>query len=174
MRPRNFSVLSVSFFSLLACQGADMPSADPGVSHPPINGSVTLTRLGADSVAFALYSGVNTPENLVIRDATAWGALWQGIHATTDPVPPLPDVDFSHEMIVAAALGTRNSGGYNVLLTQASEDSGGVQVQVVETKPGADCATTQALTQPIDLGRMERRDGPVRFVVSQQVMQCGP
>jgi len=89
-------------------------------------------------------------------------------------MPSLPEVDFAQEMIVAAALGTRASGGYNVLLTRAIEDSTGVQVSVLETSPGANCATTLALTQPIDLGRLERRDGPVRFVVTQQVERCGP
>ncbi|MGH7615316.1 MAG: hypothetical protein ACREMW_14900, partial [Gemmatimonadales bacterium] len=63
--------------------------------------------LRSDSIAFALHSGVTTPENLVIRDAAAWSALWQQIHGTTDPIPPPPDIDFNQEMVVAAALGTR-------------------------------------------------------------------
>jgi len=151
-----------------------MPASDPGLSNPPVNASVTLTRFRTDSIAFALNSGVNATEHLVIRDAAAWSALWQNIHATTDPIPPLPDVDFGQEMIVAAALGTRTSGGYNVLLTQAIEDGGGVEVQVLETSPGATCITTQALTQPIDLARVTRREGSVHFQVMQHVERCGP
>jgi hypothetical protein len=173
MRRHDFSLFAVPLLWLVACQGADVPASDPGLTNPPAVASLTLTRLRTDSSAFALYSGVNVPENLVIRDAAAWSALWQNIHATTEPVPPLPDIDFSLEMIVASALGARNSG-YNVLLTRATEGSGGVQIEVLETSPGATCATTQALTQPIDLGRVARRDGPVRFLATQHVERCGP
>ncbi len=174
MRLQKVSLFAVPLLWLVACQRADIPATDPGLANPPAVASLTLTRLRTDSIAFALYSGVNARENLVVRDAAAWSALWQNIHATTDPTPPLPDVDFSQEMIVAAALGTRNSGGYNVLLAGAIEDSEGVQITVLETSPGADCFTTQALTQPIDLGRMERRDGSVHFVVTQHIKRCGP
>jgi hypothetical protein len=174
MRRHDVCLFAVPLLWLVACQGADVPSSDPGLINPPAVAPLTLTRLRTDSIAFALYSGVRAPEHLVIRDAAAWSALWQNIHATADPMPPLPDVDFGQEMIVAAALGTRNSGGYNVLLTQANEDSGGVEIQVLETSPGADCFTTQALTQPIDLGRIERRDGPVRFAVTQHIKRCSP
>lgn len=174
MRRHDVCLFAVPLLWLVACRGADVPSLDPGLINPPAVAPLTLTRLRTDSIAFALYSGVRAPENLVVRDAAAWSALWQNIHATTDPMPPLPDVDFGQEMIVAAALGTRNSGGYNVLLTQANEDSGGVEIQVLETSPGADCFTTQALTQPIDLGRIERRDGPVRFAVTRHIKRCSP
>lgn len=173
MRLRNRSVLLVAFLPLVACQGADMPASDPGLSNPPVNAALTLTRFRTDSIAFALNSGVNAPGQLVIRDVTAWSTLWQNIHATTDPMPPLPEVDFGQELIVAAALGMRNTGGYNILLTGANEDAAGVEIQVLETSPGADCFTTQALTQPVDLARASRRDGPVRFVVSQEVRRCG-
>jgi hypothetical protein len=89
-------------------------------------------------------------------------------------MPPLPGIDFTQEMIVASALGTRTSGGYDVLLTQASEDSGRVRIGVLETSPGASCVVTLALTQPIDLGRVPRRDGRVDFVVAQHIERCGP
>lgn len=174
MRRHDVCWFAVPLLLLGACQGADVPASNRGLINPPGVAPLTLTRLRTDSIAFALYSGVHTPENVVVRDAAAWSALWQSIHATIDPKPPLPDVDFGQEMIVAAALGTRNTGGYNVLLTQANEDSDGVEIQVLETSPGADCFTTQALTQPIDLGRIARHTGPVRFVVTQQIMRCGP
>lgn len=173
MRRHDVYRFAVPLLCLAACQSVDVPASNPDLKNPPAV-TLTLTRLRTDSMAFALYSGVSAPENVVVRDAAAWSALWQNIHATIDPIPPLPDVDFGQEMIVAAALGTRNSGGFNVLVTQATEDSEGVEIQVLETSPGADCFNTQALTQPIDLGRIERRDGPVRFVVTQQIQRCSP
>ncbi len=171
---RHYALCGIALtLGIVACRGSEGPRPDAALTNPA-SAQLTLTRLRSDSIAYALYSGVTTAENLVIRDAAAWSALWSLIHANQDPVPPLPAVDFGQEMILAAALGSRSTGGYNVLLTQATEDSAGVHVQVVETSPGADCITTQALSQPVDLARAPRRDAPVRFSVSRQVRDCGP
>ena len=174
MHPYTLCGIAVAL-GIVACRGADSPRPGAKLTDPPPAPlTLTLTRLRSDSIAYALYSGVTTPQDLVIRDAAAWSALWALIHATQRPVPPLPDVDFGQEMIIAAALGTRSTGGYNVLLTQATEDASAVHIQVVETSPGPDCVTTQALSQPIDLARAPRRDAPVQFSIIQQVRHCGP
>ncbi len=159
--------------TLLACQGGELPAPGPGTPGTRAGNAVPLTRFRDDSFAYSLSSGVTSAQQLVIRDPVAWSSLWQQIHATETPVPPLPDVDFAREMIVAASLGTRSSGGYDVLLAGAVEDSTGLEISVTETSPGSTCVTTQALTQPIDLARTARRDGPVRFTTSRRVAACG-
>lgn len=169
VRLASFPPILYSLACLLACQGA---GGSAGISGSPT--PLTLTRFRTDSVAFAQYSGMTAAQNLVVRDAAAWNNLWQRIHAGLIPLPPRPDVDFSQDMVVAAAMGTRSTGGYDVLLTGASEDGGGVEIRALEVSPGAQCGVTTALTQPVDLARMPRRDEPVRFVVSQQVRSCGP
>lgn len=156
---------------IIACRGGDGPNLGAGLTDPPPT-PLTLIRFRSDSIAYALYSGISTPENLIIRDAASWSALWQLIHATENPVAPLPSVDFGQEMIVVAALGTRRTGGYNVLLTEATEDASGIHVQIVATSPGSDCLTTQALTQPVDLARVARRDAPVQFSITVSVTPC--
>jgi hypothetical protein len=164
-------LLAAPLLCLLACQGGELPAPGPG--SPRLSGTpVTLTRFGTDSYAFAFNSGITSPLNAVVRDPAAWSALWQNIHAPMTPVPPLPAVDFSQEMVVAAGLGNRSTGGYDVLLAHAAEDATGLQIEVIETSPGPGCATSQALTQPVDLARTARRDGPVRFVTTQRVNHC--
>lgn len=172
MRPYTLCGVAVAL-GIVACRAPDSPRPGARLTDPP-PAPLTLTRLRSDSIAYALYSGVTTPEHLAIRDAAAWSTLWARIYATQRPVPPLPDVDFGKEMVIAAALGTRSTGGYNVLVTQATQDASGVHIQVVETSPGPDCITTQALSQPIDLARAPRRDAPVQFSITQQVRTCGP
>ena len=169
MRLVSHTPIMLSVASLLACQGAGGPAVMTAPSNP-----LPLVRFSTDSTAFAEYSGVTAAQNLVVRDASAWNALWQRINAMSIPVPPLPAVDFTREMIVAAAMGTRNTGGYDILLTGATEDQAGVEIRVLEVSPGAACITTQALTQPVVLARAARRDGSVRFVVSRETRKCGP
>ena len=172
MGPHRSYLLAVSLLGLLACQDGALVS-ESGTTVALTGTPLALTRFRDDSLAYAQYSGVRAPSNVVIRDATAWSQLWQDIHALTDPVPPLPTVDFNQEMIIAAALGTHATGGFNVFLAEAAESSDGVQIEMIETRPGSDCITTQALTQPIDLARVARRDAPVHFVVVQRVETCG-
>ena len=161
-----------SLVGLLACQGTDQPAVFSGIPKSQTGDPLTLIRLRPESTAFLQNSGVTAAENLVVRDAAAWSALWQRMFATRSPQPPLPDVDFSQEMIVATALGSRTSGGHNVLLTDAAEDQDGVHIGVIETSPGAGCAVTLAFTQPIDLARVTRRDGAVSFHVTRRVENC--
>ncbi len=156
---------------VVACRSGDVPASS--FSDDPHAVPMPLTRFTPDSIAFAEYSGVAQAQNFVIRDATAWNDLWQRIYANLNPMPPTPNVDFTREMVVAVALGTRNSGGYNVLLTQAAEDSAGIHVLASATSPGARCVTTGSLTQPLDVGRIAHSDQPVRFTVSQHVLDCG-
>jgi len=174
MPPHHFSLPAVTLLALAACATADMPAPEDG-SIAPLDGTpITLTRLRGDPFAYAFYSGLRDPAQLVIRDAAAWDQLWQRIHATMTPVPELPSVDFGREMVVAAALGNRNSGGYDILFTGASEDGASVRVELTESSPGTNCATTQALTQPVDLAIMPIREGTLEFVVTRRVKECAP
>lgn len=167
-------VSALTLLSLAACAGGDTPAPDDGPIAPFDGTPIQLTRFRADSFAYAFFSGLRTPEHFIIRDAAAWEDLWQRIHATMTPAPDLPSVDFGREMVVASALGNRNSGGYDVLFTGASEEGGTVRVGVTESSPGTTCATTSALTQPVDLATMPLKDGPVEFVVTRRVHQCSP
>lgn len=169
MRLQPTSPVLLSLVCLLGCGGSGQSAAITDPTTP-----VTLTRFRTDSIAFAQYSGITAAGDLVVRDAAAWSALWQRIHAGQLPIPSLPEVDFSREVIVSAAMGTQSSGGYNILLTGASEDARGVEIRVLESSPGAGCGTTTALTQPVDLARMARQDVPIRFVASRQVRECSP
>ena len=155
---------------LAACRPTEGPAS--AFSTDPHAVPVALIRFRSDSIAFAQYSGVWQAENLVVRDARTWADLWQRIYADVNPAPPTPSIDFTQEMVVAVALGARNTGGYNVLLTGATHDTGGVLIRASETSPGPHCFTTQAFSQPIDLARVARSDQAVRFAVTQRVVDC--
>ena len=156
---------------VVACRSSDVPAS--GFSTDPHAVPIPLIRFRTDSTAFAQYSGISQAQNFVIRDAAAWNDLWQRIYATQTPVPPLPDVDFNTQMVVASSIGGKPTGGYEVLLTGAARDSGGLVVAVRATSPGAHCIVTQAFTQPIDIARLAKTGGDVRFEQTQQTVDCG-
>jgi hypothetical protein len=153
-----------------ACRSSDVPASS--FSNDPHAVPIPLIRFRPDSIAFAQYSGISEARNFVIRDAAGWNDLWQRIYATQTPVPPMPDVDFNTQMVVASSIGGRPSGGYEVLLTGAAHDTGGLVIAVRATSPGAHCFVTLAFTQPIDIARLAKTGGDVRFEQTQQTVDC--
>lgn len=132
-----------------------------------------IVRLRAEPYSFAYYSGLDQPGRIVVRDETSWQALWSQIHERFSEVPPVPAVDFSREMVVVVALGLRSSGGYSILVDAAHEASNaGLLVTVRSISPGSKCARTAALTQPVDIARVPRRDGEVSFLEQSEVTVC--
>ncbi len=108
----------------------------------------------------------------VVRDQSAWKALWTRLHANASPVPELPDVDFKKDMVVVAAMGAKSHGGYGVAITAATDDGGKVIIEVTETSPGARCMNAMMMTSPVVLAKLPRRTGPVTFTVVQKVVDC--
>jgi hypothetical protein len=149
-----------------ACGGSDL-TEPPGASLP-------IVRLRSEPYSFTFSSGFDKPARLVVRDALTWQAVWNQIYLLESPVPPLPVVDFSRDMIVVVALGSRSTGGYSILIGGASEAANnGVAVIVDSSSPGSHCAVTEAFTQPVDIARVPLHDGAVSFVERSHVSNCG-
>lgn len=110
----------------------------------------------------------------VIRDSTAWRKLWERINRPFIPAPALPAIDFDREMIVVAGLGTRPSGGYDVVIEDAEQDSTGIQISIRVATPASGCPVSAVTTQPIDLARIAASDQPVRFRERGVVVACAP
>jgi hypothetical protein len=148
-----------------ACASSEQSILLPGPSIP-------VVRLRAEPYSFESNSGLNSSARLVVRDAAAWQSLWAQMYQGRGSVPALPDIDFSREMLIVVALGSRSSGGYGILIDGASGQGADVTIAVRSISPGQGCGVTAALTQPVDIARLPRRDGEVRFLERAEVRQC--
>jgi hypothetical protein len=149
-------VLALSVLTVLvACSAAQM--------------SIPLTQLVTLNAANNAFSSQTT---LVVRDQESWQELWSRMNATISPAPPVPAVDFSKDLVLVAAAGTRPTGGFSVAITNAAESGGEVIVNATITSPGRNCIVTQALTSPVHAVTMARRDAPISFQVGQEVRNC--
>lgn len=109
----------------------------------------------------------------MIRDVATWQSAWNTLYQGRSEIPALPNIDFSKESVVLAALGERGSGGYGVLFTGATENqAGGVNVVVMSVTPGGGCGLPTVLTQPADVARIPARYSLVQFVEQDQVVKC--
>ena len=76
------------------------------------------------------------------------------------------------EMIIMAALGEQRTSDYTITVDSARMTNVGLYVFVGTQSPGALCGTTQALTQPADIARLQRIDGAVHFVDVPTLREC--
>ncbi len=131
-----------------------------------------ITRLSAEPSSFVYFSGLDDSLRLVIRDAETWQNTWERMHRSQRPQPPLPEVDFEHEMLIVAALGSRPSGGYSILVEAAHEHPSHLVATIRKTSPGIRCFVTGTATQPVDVACLARSEKPVHFREIHAVDEC--
>jgi hypothetical protein len=168
-KPRRLTLLTC--FEALALAWMSGSCSQP--NSPTRTVPLPLTRFRADPVAYLAFSGYNQPTTLVIRDRGAWQAAWGQMYRGQNPAPPLPEIDFTSEMVVLAAAGGRPSSGYDILLTGASKTDDLVTVRALERSPAPNCVTLTVITSPADVARMPRLEGRVLFEITPGVTACG-
>lgn len=151
---------------LTACAGAFARGQPPRVP-------LAVVRLTSDAAAFSTYTGVGDSLRLVVRDSLLWRQLWDRINQPIFPRPALPSIDFQREMVVVAGLGTRPSGGYDVVIETAEQDSTGIEVALRRASPAPGCPVAAVMTQPVDIARLPASHQPVRFRERTIVVPCG-
>jgi hypothetical protein len=151
----------------LACRGPFM-SGQPGPRE-----AIPVTRLRETAAAFTDYSGFADPLYTVVRDSLAWQQAWHTLNKPFIPPPPLPAIDFQRQVVVVAALGARPSGGYDILIENATEDSTGVEIGVRVTRPGTGCITPAVVTQPVDVATIPVTRRTIHFREHSIAVTCG-
>jgi hypothetical protein len=124
--------------------------------HTPAAADALPRQLASLTVDQSLYSGLTERRTYVITDSRRWAAFWATAYAETAVLPPLPEIDFAWEMVIAVALGQQTTGGHAVTVEQVLLVGDTVQVLVSETAPAGDCIVPQALTQPYHIVRVPR------------------
>ncbi len=111
------------------------------------------------SISKGQASSISEQRQLVIRDEQGFKDIWQEI----DDVRGLPEIDFENNMVIAVFMGERPTGGYGIEIKSIDEYPDRITVNIVETEPGPDELTTQALTYPYHIVTTEKTDSEVRF-----------
>ncbi len=143
------------------------PAATAGV--PP--GATRLDVTTIDDLP-STSSGFEEPARQVIDAEPEWRTAWSRIATGRIPAPRAPEIGFQRRIVVLAAMGSRNTGGYTIEIEGAWAGADSLYVDVVERSPGADCLTTQALTSPVTAVAVERVTLPVRFIERRETRAC--
>jgi hypothetical protein len=145
-------------------QAAEVPAGAAAIGLVPFpDGTTQLARVN---------TGVTEHARLVLGDEVSWTALWGRVVTNLFPHPPAPAVDFGRNMVVAAAMGTRPSGGFAIAIDSAYSANGHIYVVVDESSPGDRCAVPMMITAPFAAVLLPRSSEPVLFVERAVVSRC--
>lgn len=115
-------------------------------------------------VAAETYSGLDRPTSRLIRSEAEFKSVWKRIHRGRKPLPPLPVVDFEHDMLILVAMGSRNSGGFGIDVARVIRDDASLHILVRTRCPAPDAIVTMALVQPMQLVKVAAGDQKPNFI----------
>ena len=163
MRAYTQKLVVIVALATVGCSGS--------INEPPPGALLELHRFRTDGASFTYVSGMRESQRLLVRDAATWLDTWASI-SNTIPTQPAPNVNFATQMVVVAALGERNDGGYTIRVDSAQRTTDGLTVWIGTITAGPHCGKVTMLTQPVDIASLPRIDGAVRFVDVPSVVDC--
>lgn len=118
-----------------------------------------------------LKRGMSQRARWVIRDRAEFDELWNKVMSSTSDKPPLPEVDFSREMLIVAAMGQQPSV-YEIIIDSACEVDNQLEVLVRSTRFLSCGAYLGLLPETVDIVRLPKTDLPVVFRETEATADC--
>lgn len=152
----------------IAATGCGRKAAPPAALQP----LPEMARLYYDN-----GGGIQDSVRQVVRDPATLSALWQKATAAQAAPPPLPAIDFRKEMVLVAGAGRMtpddqihvDSVGMRKLANAAGKQQDVLTAWVTVTQG---CRRFRSDAYPVEIVRVNRFEGPVRFV-DQRVQATG-
>ena len=147
------SIIIATMLSMLFSAGADGCRTTRNTNPPQQSQNSTATTgnpIGQEGqisgglkvIAQGSHSPITDPFVAVVRDEVTFAEL-----AKLEPSVAKLAVDFKTNVVVAAFLGQRNTGGYSIEITPAATG----EIQVRENVPGKDVMVPQMITAPFKI-----------------------
>ena len=92
--------------------------------------------------------GSEEAEYKIIKNSSSLLNVWNRAYGNQLSVPPLPNVDFDKETIVAIFMGQKSTGGYALRLENIQIDENELFLDLQQIVPGEGAITTQAFSHP--------------------------
>jgi hypothetical protein len=114
-------------------------------------------------IAQGFHSSISDPFIAVVRDEDTYAEL-----SKLDANLPKLSVDLKSNIVIAAFLGQRNTGGYSVEITRAANG----EVQVAEKAPAKDVMVPQVITAPFKIVSLAvEGSAPIKILASDAFRQ---
>jgi hypothetical protein len=147
---------------------AEAPPPPPAPFPPP-------TRVYYDN-----GGGIQDSLRIVIKRPDEFAAIWQRATSRQSDPPPPPAIDFGNEMVIVAGAGRMRADDQIAVDSVYRTRELNTANQLVETlnvivRTTTGCGRFNADGYPLDIARVRRFDGPVKFIEQRaQAPGCGP
>lgn len=174
----NRASLSLFVVLLMSIPSLQVVRATQDNQARPVPLTAMAPKRPGPRTSFTTGGGIWDQLRVVVRDRESWLDVWKRIHRP-DPnrgpypePPPLPEIDFSREMVVVAAMGRRPTSAYAIIIDSAYErdDQLEVVVRSVENRKG--CGAFTMMTAPVDIVRLPKTERSVVFREIEVVPDC--
>jgi hypothetical protein len=118
------------------------PPTNPAAYQPPAK------TLNWQLLAKGNQAVVQGPQYDLITSQTDLVNLWNQAYGNQLNLPPVPQVDFGRQSVVAIFLGSKPTGGYGVDVQKVSVQNDQAYLDAKITSPAPGAITTQSLTSP--------------------------
>lgn len=115
--------------------------------------------------------GISRRARLVIRSRDEFNELWQEILRGSPKNTPLPEVDFSREMLIVAATGQHTTSG-EIIIESACDVDTQLEVSVRSTRFVVCGLQIGVPPWPMDMVRVPKTDLPVVFRETEVIPDC--
>ncbi len=124
---------------------------------------------GTTTLLQTYFSGLPQAARLTVSTPTGWDSVWIALQGTVSPTSPPPAVDFSTQLVLVVALGTKRTGGYVIHIDSLADTGGTRTVFVTTLQPGGGCIVTDVETAPAHAVVADR--GPATIVFHERSLQ---
>lgn len=97
------------------------------------------------------YGGLEAKSYRVIRSKSELGNELSLLNLDESTLNRLKTVDFKKQVVLSLHMGTRNTGGYGIKVSNVEINGNTTYVKIEEQSPNPDDMVTMALTQPFCL-----------------------
>lgn len=115
------------------------------------------------TLARGQYSGIEEKKYAIVTSREEWEKLWEKLHKFTAPLPDLPVIDFTSEIVLGVFLGTRPTGGYSIEIYELRACDDRIRAFVKSQAPEPEDMVTTALTQPYHIVSLKATGKEIEF-----------
>lgn len=107
------------------------------------------------------YGGNDEQHFTVIRSSSELKAAIADVFLEEEVLKNLNEIDFNTKDLLSLHLGTRNTGGFGIEVSNVEVKGNTTYVSIIETKPKPGEMVTMALTQPYSLVLINKNENIV-------------
>ena len=126
-RSRGAVMRATLFLPVVALIFSSCATPPPVTTSPAIPEGAMSVPIRRDDNAVSLFqgnSGMTDSARVVIRNEADWRRTWAQLIGHITPAPEAPPVDFTKEMVIVAAMGTRPTAGSMIRIARVGRSSG--------------------------------------------------